>query len=146
MAVTHLLPLDRFPLTKCGVDVQVKTGAQYVFDEEEGWEEKVTCSNCLKLMHGGQMGAPPPRQTPEQLQAKQVEKELDMFEDRIQRLYRYREKVVTSITKVQFLISNAMSEEETAALTHCQQFLEAAKEQVTFAIGEVQIMEEQIKG
>jgi hypothetical protein len=53
--VVHYVDMAKFPMTRCGVDIQVKTGALWV-PEPEG----ATCSNCVKLMEGGQMGAPPP--------------------------------------------------------------------------------------
>jgi ribosome-binding protein aMBF1 (putative translation factor) len=51
----HLVTAERFPLTRCGVDTNVKEKALWS-DEEE----MVTCRNCLKLREGKQMGARPP--------------------------------------------------------------------------------------
>jgi hypothetical protein len=44
--------------TLCGVSTAEKKGAKGTTTEEG-----VTCNNCLKLLHGGQMGAPPPNPT-----------------------------------------------------------------------------------
>lgn len=51
--VCHLV--QNHPMTLCGVNVSEKTGAKWSKEES-----LTTCQNCLKLLHGGQMGAPPP--------------------------------------------------------------------------------------
>lgn len=43
------------PATMCGVNIQEKKGAKWSDNPD-----MATCQNCLKLLHGGQMGAPPP--------------------------------------------------------------------------------------
>ena len=49
------------PATMCGVNTQEKSGAKWSDNPDQ-----VTCQNCLKLLNGGQMGAPPPRPNPEE--------------------------------------------------------------------------------
>lgn len=143
MAVVHLLPIDRFPLTKCGVDTQEKKGALFVPDNEEDWESKVTCNNCLKLIRGGQMGGPPPRPNPVQQEERRVEKQVSAYEDRISRLVGFRDRIATLITTGTFLAGESMAVEEVIAVGNCVEFLEAAKAQIGFAIGEIQILVEQ---
>jgi len=139
MAVTHLLPIEKFPCTQCGVNIQEKN-VQWVADDEDGYADQVTCSNCRKLLEGGHMGGPVPRTTPEERAAKaeksEREKTLDKHHGRLFDIDVMRKRIQGLNTDMGFQLTKAMSPEERREIEYCREHLEAADSKLEFAKAE----------
>ena len=123
----HIMRMDRYPLTLCGVDTSLKTGAEWeVEDNEEGIVP--TCQNCLKLRDGGQMGAPPPVTT--KVEASREEKARWAAEDHISELDRITMRLNVLMSDINGLGSGlAISDDEGASkvdLIHAAGYVENA--------------------
>lgn len=136
MAVKHLVPIDRFPLTLCGVDVTLKTGVDWVADDGEDDTTQVSCRNCLKLLSGGQMGAPPPKTKTKEERLAELDPR-EPFWERAEKVRQLRAKVKSVITDVRAMIQGSSSDAETGEWTAAAEFLEAGEFRLECVAGEI---------
>jgi len=115
----HMLPPDRSPITTCGVDTSLKHGAAWTVNRDE-----VTCNNCLKLITGGQMGAPPPSGA--KPEASEEDKRRWRYEDRVQNLQRIINRLRITQSDLQGLIGSTVDEEDVGEVVVAHDYVDMA--------------------
>jgi len=127
----HMLPPERSPITTCGVDTALKHGAAWTVDEAE-----VTCNNCLKLMTGGQMGAPPPINTkPEE---SEEDKKRWKYEDRMHGIQLVINKLKVQQSSIQSLIGAAVDEEDVGDIVMAHDYVDMAISRLDTLVAQIQ--------
>lgn len=116
------------PVTMCGVNTVMKPGAKWTEEESQ-----VTCSNCLKLLNGGQMGAPPPG-SPDTMSSKPIFTPLHNNKEHtivtLDRLVRRVDIVIMELNGVRSFVTD---EENTINLKWAWEWLDAAKVRLGWA-------------
>jgi len=99
-------------------------------------EEQCTCANCLKLLTGGQMGAPPPITTKPEVS--EEDKRRWVCEDRMQRMQRVVDKIDMLKSDVQGLITGIMEEEDVGELVAAHDYMDMAEDRIKTVVAQIQ--------
>lgn len=133
----HLVCIDAFPLTTCGVNIEEKTGADWILNDGEEDISQVTCFNCLKSR---KKGIPDKRNTSVRESGVDVDYPtppvsfVDPQQERIDMMYRLRDKITTISMDIRYLHVERTNEEEGQELDKVIQWLEGAREFLGYAI------------
>lgn len=127
MAATHYVTLDRFPLTLCGVNIEVKTGADWILEGDTDGGP-VTCQNCLKLRNGVSMGKS--YTTPEEGKVAEAlseeEQHRQYLRDRSDRVFSYRKKIQSLLMDIRVLMGDSKTNEEVGEFIYAVEWMEGA--------------------
>lgn len=145
--VIHLIDMERFPLTKCGVNTEEKAGALWTIGDDPDIE--VTCRNCLKLREGKQMGAPPPAHggVQEKKEAAGITPRTEAlipYWGRMEKLEHLQGRMKSLITDARFLMSNVLVPEELPHLLEMVDYLDSADARADWALDQVRIKYQEI--
>ena len=137
--VCHLV--RNHPSTLCGVNILEKSGAKWSEDQDT-----TSCTNCLKLLHGGQMGAPPPSGMPKVKKsvmpfAPTPSEAIDLRKVAIKSKYNQvctvRTKIKMLLMDLRLLMGDIFSAEELNDLMELQDFLEGAEARSEWALDKI---------
>jgi hypothetical protein len=152
MPCIHLIDLERFPLTRCGVDTNEKTGALWTDGDDP--EVEASCKNCLKLRDGKQMGAPPPQHggKAEKAEKAQEEAESDRAEGkpisakhaallpywkRATQMERLQARIKSLMSDARTAFGDILVEEEMEHLVEMIEYLDAAETRADWVVAQV---------
>ncbi len=128
MAVKHLVVVDSFPFTRCGVDITVKLGVDWTDDPDDG----ITCKNCMKLMAGLSMGAS--SANIEEREALAIAEEEVRIATKLERVEAYDRRLRSLLLDSRDFVGRAETGEEKGEWVAMQEYLEAAIHKLTMAV------------
>lgn len=132
------------PTTLCGVNTQEKKGARYSDNPDI-----VTCQNCLKLLHGGQMGAPPPTyhddedydyEPPAKIERVPVDLGRMALSTNMNTLDNMKSRLYSFTMDVKMVMSCVHPEQNMSYLCELDDYLDAAKERLNWATADLRAL------
>lgn len=125
------------PTTLCGVNTQEKKGARCSDNPDI-----VTCQNCLKLLNGGQMGAPPPTyqndedydyESPTRIERVPVDLDKMTLSTNLNVLESMKSRIYSLVMDEKVVMSFIHPEQNISYLCEFDDYLDAAKERLNWA-------------
>ena len=131
------------PSTLCGVNTREKKGA--------GWSDNpdvVTCQNCLKLLNGGQMGAPPPTykgddwsyESPTQIEKIPVDLDRLALSNNLNMLESMKNRLYSFTMDLRVVMSFVHPGQNLSYLCEFDDYLDMAKERLNWAVEDLRTL------